>query len=39
MIYQNNEGAMLIFTNAVMIPGVKIFHAINILLGNMPTIN
>lgn len=39
IIHQNTGTAMLMLTNAVMIPGVKTLHAMGALWGNMSTIS
>lgn len=38
-VHQNMGTVVLIFTNAVMIPGAKTSHAMDALLGNMSTLS
>lgn len=39
MVHQNTGSVMLIFTNAVMLPGAKTSYSMGSLLGNMSTIS
>ena len=39
MVHLNTGTVVLIFTNAVMIPGAKTSHAMDALLGNMSTLS